>query len=317
MKNIREPYLFSETGGSHSPSLALVTLSRDNPREVEKTLSSISHQDREPNHVLVVDGSNELNRATIRDMCGRYGSDYVWLEPRGIYPAMQASLGMVTMFDYVWWVNSSDWLLGRQSISAVLSALLDREPDLDPPHWLVGNLVRLNGLRFNLHRIPSSGSEFIAWLRAGKAGFPHPSCVFRTSSLERIGGYQAKFSVADDYYTALRMTYEYGAPLVVSTALACHQVGGFTAKHLVRHFFNKSGARIATGPWFTLFLEMVRLPIFALQQVASRLKLSSARSSKDIPVFAHFCGRQDLRLWPQCCDEALQAGGNQDPLPNA
>lgn len=293
-----------------APSLAIVTLARDNPDEVRKTLSSVALQDNPPDLLLVVDGSDESNRERIRSICREFGATYWWDEPRGIYSAMQESLKQVHDFDYVWWVNSSDWLAGRQSISAVRAHLAAKEEIAQASDWVIGNLVRLKGSKFRLHDIQTPMSKFISDLKRGKTGFPHPSTVFRTRSLEAVGGYAKRFSVADDYYLSLRMADTFGPPTYISTVLSCHQVGGYTSKHLVRHFFEKSRARIAVGPWLTGFLELLRLPTLAIRQLVRQMRPAAIEPLRLPLDLSHYCSGTNASAWPLCCDKVIEAFSN-------
>ena len=224
-----------------------MTVSFNNPRELEKTVRSIAQQAVRPDHFFVIDSSDEELRPRMREIAEDSGGRFHWVHPEGVYAAMSQSLSIIPRYGYSWWVNSSDWLSGPESILHVKKSIANHQ-EQNRPLWLIGKLLRLEKKGSRLHTIGKSGKEFLSSLHRGKTGFPHPSTIFSNDELRRINAYSDGFSIASDYATALRFGANFGPPLLIDEILAVHNANGLTSQHPFRHFIEKSLARLKNLP---------------------------------------------------------------------
>jgi hypothetical protein len=228
--------------------LTLVTVCFNNPGELERTLSSVSARSVGPDDYIIIDSSDHDVAPEMERIARSTNARYVWVAPKGVYPAMRHSLTLVDDHSWVWWVNSSDWLAGKDSSKIVKDALGTAEST--DAHWLVGELLRVQADTPSAHRIGSTGSEFVRLLKSGRIGFPHPSTIFWASSLAAVEPYQDPFRIASDYAMALRFANMFGPPALIPASLTFHDPTGLTSRHPIRNTWEKFQARVrcGTGP---------------------------------------------------------------------
>lgn len=250
--------------------LSLITVSRDNPEELLKTVSSVERQSVRPTTYVIVDSSSQGIQPRMRALAKRADADYVWVPPEGVYAAMRYSLTLVPDGSWVWWLNSSDWLAGTDSVKRVSEVLADVEPKQNT-HWVVGELLRVQKGAPSAHQIGSSGEEFTRLLRWGQTGFPHPSTIFRKKSLVSVDPFGDRMMIAADYATSLRFAKAFGPPTISGSTLAVHDPNGLTSLHPLRNLFEKSLARIKTGGVAGVLAEVMVFPFSLLRSVWVRV----------------------------------------------
>lgn len=293
--------------------LSIVTVSFNNPLELQKTVRSVALQSVSPGKYFVVDSSDESIRGEMSAIAASAGAQYVWVPPEGVYPAMVASVDLVPDDHWVWWVNSSDWLAGKRSVEVVMNAI-ERLPLETDTHWIIGELLRLEKKAPSAHNIGKTGEEFVQMLLSGKTGFPHPSTIFRKKSLASIAPYSDGFSIASDYSTALRFAKKFGQPALLTSTLSVHNPNGLTAQHPVRHVNEKALARIRVTNRSGLPREVLRYVKSGVQGVKTRVfektnNRTRGASAQLSPIIAntHFCGttHPPKEAWPGCCNYTL------------
>ena len=295
-----------------SVSISLVTLTRDNPIELAKTVKSVSLQTRTPDTYLVVDSSSAEFAPVAKTLAESVGATYVWTKPEGIYAAMRLSLELIPRESFSWWINSSDWLAGRQSVNLVHESLSRAE---NRPSWLVGKLIRLKDGRYSLHRSGRDGAAFVKHMKVGRTGFPHPSTIFWTPQLQQIRPYEDGFVIASDYSTALGFADRFGPPLMVSSPLAVHVPDGLSVRRPVRNVLEKSAARLKHNSGLLRWVEPALLSANAIRGALAYLSAQPAGSrvlSGQIEILgnnSHFCLSGNDSSWPECCDHALADPG--------
>jgi hypothetical protein len=238
------------------------------------------------------------------------GGTYIWVTPEGIYPAMAKSLDFVPAESYVWWINSSDWLAGTRSIQEVSHHLI--KVDSTAPLWIVGQLIRRRSGVNSLHRSGSSGDEFVARMRRGTAGLPHPATIFWLPAFRDVSPYEDNLRVASDYSAALRFAREWGSPVMCSMPLSVHTHTGFSARHPLRNFLEKAQARWQFSTPSEKLLEPLRTMLIGARASANLVHTTlHAKSSPDSSPYllgtnTHFCDDGDESTWPICCDHILE-----------
>jgi len=297
-----------------NPRISLITLSRDNPDELLKTVRSVFLQTLFPAAYVVVDSSSQELKTRMQLIAESGGAQYVWIEPKGIYPAMVASLDLVPQESYVWWINSSDWLAGKDSIKEVsnqLSLKLGGHVS-----WLVGQLIRLRSDRISFHDSTSTGDTFVRRMKSGRIGFPHPSTVFWLPDLREVSPFADGLTVASDYATALRFAKKFGSPEMSMVPLSVHTPAGFSASRPIRNVMDKSRARWRVGSFADKALEPLRAISNAKRGAWNRIARKDGGTAflanQRFPLGAntHFCSIETTSSWPYCCDRVLES-----PLP--
>ncbi len=277
--------------------IAIITLAFNNPEQVRRTLASVALQSSPPDHFLVVDGSSPDYSANIEKLAQTAGAEYIWREPRGVYPAMNDALKVLSGYAFVWFVNSSDWLSSPESIPTVREAL---RPDVP---WLVGGLHRYRDKRMPFHPSPVSGDGFVTDLLTGRIGFPHPSAIMSKAGIDECGGFDESYRIAGDYALALKFAKEFGAPRLVGDVLAIHDPTGLTSRHRVRHFLEKVRARRQIG------LSEGSGVATALLAASSRVLSgsSSGPGNYQARVLPQFGRRGTGDNWPDDCVDLLDS----------
>ena len=297
------------TKGVTPPPISLITLSRDNPDELLKTVRSVYHQTLLPTTYVVVDSSSEGLKPRMQQIAEAGGASYIWIEPEGIYPAMVKSLDLVPQESYVWWINSSDWLAGADSIKEVSDHLSKERPG--HVSWLVGQLIRLKEGKISFHDSGFVGADFKRRMESGRIGFPHPSTVFWLPELRKVSPFNDGLKVASDYATALRFAKKFGHPEMSAISLAVHVPTGFSASRPVQNVFEKAQARWKTGGTIDKVLEPLRTASNAglgvLNLLTGRPSGQPLVSRQTHPLGSnhHFCDEYGETNWPSCCEGVL------------
>ncbi len=269
--------------------LTLVTLAYNNLPEVKKTLASIALQETQPDRILVVDSSAPGQKEEIEKLAELVSADYFWVEPRGVYPAMNYALGEVLENSFVWFINSSDWLAGPGSVSRVKEIL---SPGTS---WLIGGLQRLGDKKNPYHPIPTGGETFVDFLSTGRIGFPHPSAIIAESVIREAGGFDTSLKIAADYKLALSVASETGPPSIIDRTLAVHVPTGLTSRHKARHAIEKLQARFSEVQSHNLWKE-IRAQLATL----SRLFWAGSLEDRRLPTEAseQYFG-VEIDNWPE------------------
>ena len=294
------------------PLISLITLARDNPEELAKTVRSVALQTVKPDTYVVLDSSSRTLAPRMKDIAESAGATYVWTAPEGIYPAMRMSIDLIPSDSYSWWINSSDWLAGRDSVKLARQAVTNYEPR---PVWVVGQLIRLHKQSWSYHDSNIDGESLLSRMKTGRSGFPHPSTIFWTPSLKEVKPYDDGLSIASDYSTALRFGQKFGPPLVVPDVLSLHVPQGISVQKPFRNVFEKSKARLGANVGFQRMAE----PGFLLGNIIrGTLHLVEGspgnrngvlRSPDPLGGNRHFCDGNLESGWPQCCNGRLEDSG--------
>ena len=289
--------------------ICVITLSRDNPIELARTLASVLLQTERPTQHLVIDGSSPETAPSMRRLAERAGADYHWLKPAGIYSAMRNSVSLAEPDTYAWWLNSSDRMATPSSLSAAAAAIR-QSTKFGMGHWVIGQLIRERGERHGMHPIGADGRDFVMRFQRGLVGFPHPSTLFQVSSLSSLDAYSGPLRIAEDYRLGLAFLQKYGPPAITRHPLAIHTADGFSYKRPIRHSVEKLRARFELLPDWSLAKEAELLVRNGPKTVAARI---TARMGPPLEVLQltetnpslHFCNERANGKWPRCCEAKL------------
>lgn len=300
----------------HGNRVAIVTLSRDNPEELFTTVRSVQLQSTPPDEHIVLDSSDEAHQNQMRSIAEGAGANYNWVEPRGIYPAMQHSLSLPKPDTYLWWLNSSDRLAGKDSVKLAKSAI-EASQEESGGHWVIGQLIRAKGKTHSLHRIGDTGEKFAALLEKGLTGLPHPSTLFYSSSLDSERTYLGPRQIAEDYALGLQFLGRWGPPYVSPEPLSVHALNGFSYQRPIRNVLEKIKTRRNLAENWTLLKEMrvllSTLPLGLIERLFGLAvhRLPSNWWDGQNWGSVHFCSEPGALSWPFCCDPAIGDLGDQ------
>ena len=293
--------------------LTIVSLSMNNPEELNRTLTSISVQTEVPHRVLVLDGSDSRYQPVVKAIAKHFNAYYRWETPRGIYHAMNTALAVVPDQSYVWFLNSGDWLSSRTSVEKMMGSL----GKLDEFEWAVGDTLSIDSKRVSIgtrHRNPPPTRIGI---RTRDFWFPHPSTVARASALKASGGFDERFIIAADYLMSLRLFEVHGKPRLVAFPVTVHNLDGVSGTPSIRGMIEGSMARLRTfglsQAVFEPALIVLRLTWGLLSRLTSAVTpLSQRRRMVDsVSDWPHICTFTEMKNWPDCCEEFLKHGGIQ------
>lgn len=210
------------------PWLSIVTVVKDAPAELARTLDSLAAQDLADVEYLVIDSSTEpaqvpeqLAAAGVRASCS-------WTEPAGIYPAMNEGLQRARG-ELIYFLNAGDEL--RPEVLGQVHALAKSTA----ARWLIGKVEVLDQ---SGSAVITPAWDFAAEQRAlfarGKFA-PHQGTFAHVSDLRAIGGFDTSYQIAADYAAFLALT-QLSEPLMLDLVIARFHEGGLSTQRWQESF---------------------------------------------------------------------------------
>jgi glycosyltransferase involved in cell wall biosynthesis len=202
------------------PWLTVVTVVKDAPTDVARTIASVASQDLTGVEYVVVDGSDD--RSTVPgalEGIPSLAAEYAWSAPRGIYPAMNEGLALARG-DYVYFANAGDVFFDAEVLSRVRAATQDTEAP-----WLFGDVEILSpsGHRVITPRWDYANEQAACFSRG------HFPCHQGTFALRALlldqGGFDTSYSIVADYAAFLKLTLV-GDPTHLDFVIATFAEGG-------------------------------------------------------------------------------------------
>lgn len=239
--------------GSSQPLLTIITVNRDDHVGFSRTLASILEQhefDSSDIEWLIVDSS--ANPALITDAIEReqlpLTTRVIWVEPAGIYPAMNVGLAHA-QGRYVLFLNGGDRLATPDVFRLILGEL--NSANDSSLVWWVGRVQIVD----RAGRTTTSASwDFTSEKRhmfARGVFPPHQATIVQTQTLLDLGGLDTSYSIASDYHAALRLSV-IADPVVHDAVIAEFQEGGVSTTQWKRAAAEFHRARIEVfNPSFT------------------------------------------------------------------
>jgi glycosyltransferase involved in cell wall biosynthesis len=202
--------------------LTIITVVKDAPEDFARTLDSISHQELTGVEYLVIDSSS--NRTSIPEAIAKYpaiDAGYSWVEPAGIYPAMNAGLAQATG-DYVYFANAGDMFFSSDVLVKVRAAVTSAAPN-----WLFGDaeILELSGAKVITPRWDYLSEKSVSFSRGH---FPcHQATFVRLEALIGQGGFDNTYSIVADYAAFLKLTL-IADPVYLDFVIATFTEGGIS-----------------------------------------------------------------------------------------
>ena len=203
--------------------LSIITVVKDDPGGLQRTVASVRSQQGHAIEHLVVDSSVDADEVRAQVLDDQHpGAHVVWTPPMGIYPAMNLGLGEARG-DYALFLNAGDTLVAG-ALDAVLEAVST------DPLWGYGQVafVDARGTRTLPPPIDFARERRVAFARGRFP--PHQGTFARRDTLITLGGFDTSYRIAADY--ALMLTLARAAdPIERAETIAEFPVGGASTKH--------------------------------------------------------------------------------------
>lgn len=203
---------------SPQPWLTIVTIVKDDPEGLSRTLASVRHEDLEGTEHLIIDGSTHAGE--VRELAKAFDSHATVVRhpPTGIYAAMNEAL-RAAAGQYVMFINAGDELMPGAIRELRSSVDQGRVP------WAFG-AVEIVDVHGNVVVTPSWDFATEQSYAFSRGKFPaHQGTIARTELLREAGGFDASYSVAADYAMFLQLS-TVAPPRIVNGVVARFHEGG-------------------------------------------------------------------------------------------
>ncbi len=237
------------------PWLSIITVVKDAPAELARSLESLALQDIVDVEYIVIDSSTDTAQVPALLKDATQADHYQWAPPAGIYAAM--NLGLQQAHGrYAYFLNAGDELL-----PGVLARVRARAEETEAG-WLIGTveIVAVDGSSVITPAWDYDDEQRALFARGQFA--PHQGTFASVTDLHRIGGFDESFQIAADYAAFLSLS-RLSDPVMLDFPIARFHEGG-----------------LSTQRWRESFREFPRARRSILQPhgwAAVRERLSSAR----------------------------------------
>ena len=240
--------------------ICVVTLCLNDEVGLEKTLESVQSQSSPPSRSIVIDGSTGEKRTAARGIAAKFGSEYVWLEPTGIYPAMRFSLELLDPLSHVLFLNSGDCFHSSESISAFIETHKMSDGNVK---WMIGGLAIRDGEhQRSIYTPPTVDSDvFLEMIKKRQLWLPHPSTLYLVSALRECKPFEGSYQIASDFGTGVRMAKKHGAPVIVDSVVADFFLGGISSSspyRIVLETFLVRAIEFGPSVWIPEFARLTK-----------------------------------------------------------
>jgi len=213
-----------------TPWLTVITVVKDDHQGLLTSLRSLQLQDLEGvEHVVIDSTGRSMNDAALLhsaiaevDLATRFQT-YEWIEPSGIYPAMNRGLQLATG-KYIYFLNAGDTFFDASVLASTRQELF-----VTKAAWAFGavEIQEATGVS-----VITPKWDYQAEKRTGFSnGFfpPHQGTFAQRSSMLNLGGFDISYRVAADYAMFLRLALE-SDPCKLSFPIARFSEGGTSTR---------------------------------------------------------------------------------------
>ena len=217
--------------GADRPWLSVVTVVKDDPEGLARTLASVADQQHGAGagriEVVVLDGSGDREsvEASLGVLAGggEISLRYEWSPPRGVYPAMNEAAGLATG-EYLLFLNAGDEFFDPQAVAAIRRAV---DSASSPPAWLYGQVCFVGSSGRGTVPIPFDYAAERSWCFS-RGRFPaHQGTVVRRDVLLGLGGFDESYRICADYACFLRLV-GIANPIELPETIATFHEGGIS-----------------------------------------------------------------------------------------
>jgi len=221
-----------------APWLTIVTPVRDDKAGLRRTMASIAVQDLAGVGVLVVDSSRD--HETVASVCSDI-ADVMWVEPAGVFPAMNAGLERATG-TYVQFLGAGDALHDASVLGRVRNVADTGAPWMFGPVRIIDTDGR-SSVTPHWNYVAERERLFARGL------FPqHQGTFVRSELLQELGGFSSAYRIAADYAMVLRLS-QVADPVELDFVVADFNSGGLSTDQWRESFHEFHRARLEVfGP---------------------------------------------------------------------
>lgn len=206
-----------------APWLTVITVVKDDPEGMQRTLESLRRQDLDGVEYLVIDSSFDQGAVSRLLVECQVAGHVVWSEPAGIYSAMNGGLELASG-TYVHFLNAGDEFATPDVLTKLRTVV-----SANRPVWLHGP-VEIVGVDGRVTVTPSwdyAAEEATAFSRGR---FPaHQGTIARAEALRSVGGFDPSYRIAADYAAFLQLT-TLGSAVVLPFVVARFHEGGVSTR---------------------------------------------------------------------------------------
>ena len=178
--------------------LTIVTVVKDAPSEMARTLASLLNQDLSGTEYCVIDSSADTAQVSAMLSDSALDAEYQWVPAAGVYAAMNSGLASATG-RYIYFLNAGDELL----------------PD-------------------TLARVRETAEQRNALFARGQFA-PHQGTFASTDELREVGGFDVSYRIAADYSAFLKLTTK-STPVMLDFPIARFHEGGLSTQRWQESF---------------------------------------------------------------------------------
>lgn len=223
---------------STKPDLTIVTISKNDPKGLTRTLKSLAGCEFDRVEVLIVDSSRDPSESASLQQRYLPAAVLHWTPPSGIFSAMNTGLNQ-TSGEYVWFLNGGDELSHPLALKIVLDALSTK------PAWLYGQ-VEFTKDGINSVTPAPFDYELEKSRRFSHGRFPpHQGTIVRTDLAQELGGFNPKYKITSDYDLMLKLS-QVSTPTEIPVSLSRFWTGGTSSTHWSEAITEFQDARKAT-----------------------------------------------------------------------
>jgi hypothetical protein len=180
--------------------LSVITVVRDNTSGFIDTLNSLKAQSISEFNWVVIDSSTD--RTAIPSLLESSGqpADYLWVEPEGIYPAMNVG-ARIAKGSYLYFLNSGDTLFNSETLRRV-----EKDLAATSPLWAFG---KINFWSQKGGKLTEPNWDYMTEQhhRFSRGRFPgHQGVFVEKQAFEDLGGLDTRFSIVADYHMICRLS---------------------------------------------------------------------------------------------------------------
>ena len=199
--------------------LSVITVVRDDSSGFGETLKSLNEQSLTEFNWVVIDSSADRTAiSSLLESSGR-SADYLWVEPEGIYPAMNLGASL-SKGRYLYFLNAGDTLFNSGTLHRVNEALAATRPP-----WAFGGIDFWNQKGQKLTE-PNWDYKVEQRHRFSRGRFPgHQGVFVEKQAFEDLGGLDTQFSIVSDYHMICRLS-QIKSPLELGFVVANFTQGG-------------------------------------------------------------------------------------------
>lgn len=210
-----------------TPWLSVVTVVKDDPEGLARTLDSLSEQDLTDVEWVVVDSSADTG--AVSALLNRFEGivSYEWTPPQGVYPAMNTGSDSATG-NFLHFANAGDSFFRPDVLNRARTLLHDRV-------WGFGPVEIVER---DSRRVFTPGWDYATEAARGfsRGLFPaHQGTFVRRSTLRDLGGFDTSYTVAADYAMALALS-QVADPVVLPFVVARFHEGGISTQRWQESF---------------------------------------------------------------------------------